>query len=86
MSALPGAAKWLPAARNYLAAALINLALVSTTLTPPLRSRVVQVRVITAEQRFRDSELIDCGGDAPGVLSLPYDWPNPPATSMIELN
>ncbi len=62
-----------PALRNYAAATLLNLALVSTVLTPPDRPRAAQTRIVTDLRRFRDTELIDCGAEELGVLSVPYD-------------
>ncbi len=61
------------ALRNYAAAAFINLALVSTILTPPDRPQAAQTRIVTDPRRFRDTELIDCGDGARGVLSVPYE-------------
>jgi hypothetical protein len=61
------------ALRNYAAAAFINLALVSTILTPPDRPQAAQTRVVTDGRRFRDTELIDCGDGQRGVLSIPYE-------------
>ena len=62
-----------PALRNYAAATLLNLALVSTVLTPPDRPRAAQTRIVTDARRFRDTELIDCGTAGIGVLSVPYE-------------
>ena len=61
------------ALRNYAAATLLNLALVSTVLTPPDRPRAAQTRIVTDTRCFRDTELIDCGDDGIGVLSVPYE-------------
>lgn len=63
----PGAAL-----RSYAAAALLNLALVSTTLAPPARPRAAQTRVVTNQRRFHPTELVDLGGRERGVLSMPY--------------
>ena len=64
----------LPSAlRNYAAATLLNLALVSTVLTPPERPCAAQTRIVTDARRFRDTELIDCGAGEIGVLSVPYE-------------
>lgn len=60
------------ALRNYAAATFINLALVSTILTPPPRPHAAQMRIVTDGRRFRDTELIDCGDAGQGVLSVPY--------------
>lgn len=60
------------ALRNYAAATLINLALVSTVLTPPERPAAAQTRIVTDTRPFRDTELIDCGTAGHGVLSVPY--------------
>lgn len=60
------------ALRSYAAAAFLNLALVSTTLTLPERPRAAQTRIVTNEQRFHPTELLDLGGCARGVLSMPY--------------
>lgn len=60
------------ALRNYAAATFINLALVSTILTPPERPAAAQTRIVTDTRSFRDTELIDCGESGHGVLSVPY--------------
>jgi hypothetical protein len=60
------------ALRNYAAATFINLALVSTILTPPERPAAAQTRIVTDARPFRDTELIDCGEAGQGVLSVPY--------------
>lgn len=60
------------ALRSYAAATFLNLALVSTVLTPPERPRAAQTRIVTDARRFRETELIDCGGES-GVLSVPYE-------------
>lgn len=65
--------RFAPALRNYAAATLLNLALVSTVLTPPDRPRAAQTRIVTDARRFRDTELIDCGAGEIGVLSVPYE-------------
>jgi hypothetical protein len=62
-----------PTLRNYAAATLLNLALVSTVLTPPDRPNAAQTRIVTDARRFRDTELVDCGDDGIGVLSVPYE-------------
>jgi hypothetical protein len=58
--------------RNYAAAALLNLALVSTILTPPDRPPSAQMRVV-ANARRRDAELVALGAGETGVLSVPYE-------------
>lgn len=58
--------------RNYAAATLLNLALVSTVLTPPARPLAAHTRVVRDSRRFRDTELVPLGDGAAGVLSLPY--------------
>lgn len=65
--------RFAPALRNYAAATLLNLALVSTVLTPPERPRAAQTRIVTDARRFRDTELIACGDGEIGVLSVPYE-------------
>lgn len=65
--------RFAPALRSYAAATLLNLALVSTVLTLPDRPRAAQTRIVTDARRFRDTELIDCGDGAIGVLSVPYE-------------
>jgi hypothetical protein len=65
--------RFAPALRSYAAATLLNLALVSTVLTPPDRPRAAQARIVTNTRRFRDTELIDCGAGEMGVLSVPYE-------------
>lgn len=59
--------------RNYAAAAMLNLALVSTVLTPPERPVSAQTRIITDARRFRDTEVIALEDGAVGVLSTPYE-------------
>ena len=59
--------------RNYAAATLLNLALVSTILTPPDREQAAQMRIVTRARRFRDTELIDLGDGEVGVLSVPLE-------------
>ena len=58
--------------RGYVAAVLINLALVNTVLTPPDRPRASQARIVTMSRRFSDTELLVCD-DGFGVLSIPYE-------------
>ena len=60
------------ALRNYAAAALLNLALVSTTLVPPERPRAAQTRIVTTMSPFHPTEIADLGAGEQGVLSLPY--------------
>lgn len=60
------------ALRSYAAAALLNLALVSTTLVPPERSRAAQTRIATSAQPFHHTEMVDLGKGNLGILSLPY--------------
>jgi hypothetical protein len=60
------------ALRNYAAAALLNLALVSTTLVPPERQRAVQMRIVMIAQPFHPTEVADLGAGEWGVLSAPY--------------
>ena len=60
------------ALRNYAAAALLNLALVSTTLAPPARPRAAQTRIVTTAQPFHPTEIADLGAGARGILSMPY--------------
>ena len=60
--------------RDYAAAVLLNLALVSTVLTSPRRPPVAQVRVLPAGGPFRDTELLrDRDGELVGVLARPLD-------------
>lgn len=59
--------------RSYVAAVLLNLALVNTVLTPPDRPRAAQTRVAHYGRRFRDTELIHLRGGDTGVLSVPYE-------------
>lgn len=65
--ARPGAAL-----RAYAAAALLNLALVSTTLVPPDRQRAAQTRIVTIAQPFHPTEVADLGAGERGILSMPY--------------
>ena len=65
--ARPGAAL-----RTYAAAALLNLALVSTTLVPPERQRAAQTRIVTIAQPFDPTEVADLGAGERGILSMPY--------------
>ncbi len=58
--------------RNYAAATLLNLALVSTVLTPPARPPAAHTRVVRDSRRFRDTELVPLGAGDVGILSLPY--------------
>jgi len=60
------------ALRNYAAAALLNLALVSTTLVPPDRSRAAQTRIVTVASPFHPTEVADLGAGERGILSMPY--------------
>jgi len=60
------------ALRNYAAAALLNLALVSTTLVPPARPRAAQTRVVTMAEPFHPTEVADLGAGERGILSVPY--------------
>jgi hypothetical protein len=60
------------ALRNYAAAALLNLALVSTTLVPPDRPRAAQTRIATIAQPFHPTEVADLGAGERGILSVPY--------------
>jgi hypothetical protein len=60
------------ALRNYAAAALLNLALVSTTLVPLERQRVAQTRIVTVAQPFHPTEIADLGAGERGILSIPY--------------
>lgn len=60
------------ALRNYAAATLLNLALVSTVLTPPVRAQGAQTRVVRDARRFRETELVPLGDGEVGVLSMPY--------------
>lgn len=58
--------------RDYLAAVLLNLALLNVVLTPPVRRPVVQMRVIAGASRFHATELlVGASGEPDGVLSLP---------------
>jgi hypothetical protein len=59
--------------RNYAAAAMLNLALVSTVLTAPERPVSAQTRIVTDARRFRDTEVIALEDGAVGVLSAPYE-------------
>ena len=59
--------------RTYAAAALLNLALVNTTLTAPERPPAAQTRIVTNARRFRDTEMIALAGGEAGVLSLPLE-------------
>lgn len=59
--------------RNYAAAAMLNLALVSTVLTPLERPIGAQTRMVTDARRFRDTEVIALGDGTVGVLSTPYE-------------
>lgn len=63
----PGAAL-----RSYAAAALLNLALVSTTLAPSARPRAAQTRIVTMAQPFHPTEVADLGAGRRGILSMPY--------------
>jgi hypothetical protein len=58
--------------RSYLTATFLNLALVSTILTPSDRQNVALTRVVANERRFRATELVDLGDGESGVLSVPY--------------
>ncbi len=60
------------ALRNYAAAALLNLALVSTTLVPPDRPRAAQTRIVTITSPFHPTEVADLGAGERGILSMPY--------------
>lgn len=70
-------------ARAYAAAALLNLALLNTTLAEPPRRPVVQVRVVATTGPFLPTEVLGRpGGLAEGVLSLPLvggQIPEPPS-------
>ena len=59
--------------RNYAAAALLNLALVNTVLTPPQRAASAQTRVAahTNGRRFAETECVALPGGGLGVLSTP---------------
>ncbi len=61
--------------RNYAAAALLNLALVNTVLTPPQRAGGAQTRVVAHhnDRRFADAECVTLPDGATGVLSLPFE-------------
>jgi hypothetical protein len=72
MSDLLRGSRLVEALRNYAAATFINLALVSTVLTPPERPAAAQTRIVTDTRPFRDTELIDCGEAGHGILSVPY--------------
>ena len=70
--------------RSYAAATLLNLALVSTILTPPDREQAAQMRVVKNARRFRDTELIDLGDGEVGVLSVPIEVRETP--TMVGMN
>lgn len=72
-------------ARAYVAAVLLNLALLNTTLSAPPRRSVVQVRVVAAAGPFRPTEILaGPGGEPAGVLALPL--PDCRATTTASLN
>jgi hypothetical protein len=58
--------------RAYAAAALLNLALLNTTLAEPPRRPIVHMRVVAATGPFLPTEVLARpGGELAGVLSLP---------------
>ena len=59
--------------RNYAAATFLNLALVSTILTPSDRQQAAQMRIVTNARRFRETESIDLGNGEVGILSVPIE-------------
>ena len=70
--------------RDYAAAVLLNLALVSTVLTSPRRPPVAQVRVLPAGGPFRQTELLrDRDGMPVGVLARPLDLARPTAAASL---
>ena len=70
--------------RDYAAAALLNLALLNTVLTPPVRRPVVQVRVVAAAGPFSPTELlVRPGGEIAGVLARPLDPDQARATPSL---
>lgn len=58
--------------RNYAAAAMLNLALIHTVLTPPTRTAVAHTRQVARTPRFRDAELVVLADGSVGVLCAPY--------------
>jgi hypothetical protein len=70
--------------RGYAAAALLNLALLNTVLTPPVRRPVVQARVVAASGPFSPTELlVRPGGEIAGVLARPLDPDRARATPSL---
>lgn len=70
--------------RNYAAATLLNLALVSTVLTPSDRPQASQMRIVTTARGFRETEVLDLGDGGVGVLSVPIERRE--TGSMLGLN
>lgn len=58
--------------RNYVAAAMLNLALLNTVLTPNTRPAVAQTRSIATTPRFRETELVRLENGSVGVLCIGY--------------
>ena len=58
--------------RNYTAAVLLNLALITTGPAPAKRAAGAPTRIVAAARRFRETELVTLPTGEVGVLSLPY--------------
>ena len=65
-------ARLLPALRSYVAAVLLNLALVNTVLTTEDRPPAAQLRMVAVAPGFRETELVPLGDGTRGVASVPY--------------